>query len=294
MDETNKARTWLPWYSAKWLSSPTRFDMSLAERAVYLDLLFIAYERMGRIPADPIKLARLTLVAPDEFAMIWPTVSKHFEPCDGDPAALTNRMVMDTIARHWKTHEARVAAGRAGGKASGEKRSKNEANTQAKTKQTAKQLEREPERERELELEEEPQPDKPLCASDDAREPVRLINAPYPDRSGENAPAKPKLVDGLTPEQEQWFGEWWPLYWRHVARKPARKAFGRLIRSADRFASVMAATRAQTAEMRTRPADKIPYPASWLNAERWNDEVAEPSQSTSSVIDNALGEIYRR
>jgi hypothetical protein len=97
--------------------------------------------------------------------------------------------------------------------------------------------------------------------------------------------AAPKKREGarkdsreLTLQQETWFAEWWKIYWRPVAKKAAREAFGKHVSTEARFQQVMAATRAQAAEMLERPKEKRPHGATWLNGERWEDETAETPQ----------------
>jgi hypothetical protein len=127
---------------------------------------------------------------------------------------------------------------------------------------------------------------KNICASDDAcvsgllpsvdnppfetTEPGALfpVDTPVP----ENRKPRQSAAD-LSPDQERWFALWWPEYWRPVAKKPARSAFRKHIRTEARFQQIMAATRAQMPEMLSRPKDKRPYPATWLNEERWEDEI---------------------
>jgi uncharacterized protein YdaU (DUF1376 family) len=119
------------------------------------------------------------------------------------------------------------------------------------------------------------------CASGDA-----LVDAPLPIHSlpeateSKAAPAvvtkkATKRIDGLAVLQDGWFAEWWPTYWRHVARAPARKAFGKRVRTPERFEQVMAATRAQTPEMLSREPQHRPHGATWLNGERWADDTTE-------------------
>lgn len=79
-------------------------------------------------------------------------------------------------------------------------------------------------------------------------------------------------VDAREPDP---FETWWPHYPRKVAKAAAIKPFWTafsafkcdtpltaLIEATDRFAE----------EVRGRPVDKIPHPATWLNGQRWNDE----------------------
>lgn len=143
---------------------------------------------------------------------------------------------------------------------------------------------------------------KTICSTADAieRQAAGFSSAEIPqiaDQSGNDSRVKSvRGPDGMTDQQEQWWSEWWPLYWRHVAKAPARRAFAKHVRTPDRFNAVMTATKAQTPEMLSRPADKRPHPATWLNAERWTDEVVESQPAGDgakhSMIDGALGELY--
>jgi len=81
----------------------------------------------------------------------------------------------------------------------------------------------------------------------------------------------------LKAHQGEWFEAWWAIYWRKVSRKPAEKAFQKHVRSPDRFAEVMSATRLQTPAMLERDPDHRPHGATWLNAERWTDSVSIPA-----------------
>jgi hypothetical protein len=100
-------------------------------------------------------------------------------------------------------------------------------------------------------------------------------------------PPKPRVQtkgrDGLSPQQEIWFGQWWPEYWRHEAKKAARMAFGRQVKTEEVFRKVMVATRAQSAEMMSREPSKRPHGATWLNGERWNDEIEVPQNGRHEI-----------
>jgi hypothetical protein len=74
-------------------------------------------------------------------------------------------------------------------------------------------------------------------------------------------------------EQEDWFSQWWDEYWLHRAKKAAHEAFRRHVRTEARFRQVLAATRAQKPEMLSRERSKRPHGATWLNQERWEDEI---------------------
>lgn len=61
------------------------------------------------------------------------------------------------------------------------------------------------------------------------------------------------------------------------------------VQTEPRFQQVITATREQSGEMLSRPKDKRPYPATWLNGERWEDETqGAPQQEITG------GPRYRR
>jgi hypothetical protein len=90
----------------------------------------------------------------------------------------------------------------------------------------------------------------------------------------------------MTPQQEQWFAAWWSEYWLGRAKKAAREAFRKQVKTEARFQQVMAATRAQSAEMKAREEGKRPHGATWLNGERWEDEVEQPRQQPQRASDD--------
>jgi hypothetical protein len=73
------------------------------------------------------------------------------------------------------------------------------------------------------------------------------------------------------------FEEWYAVYPRHKARPDAESAWAKL--SPDERAAALSAIREQLTwpVFAATPPDKIPYPATWLNARRWTDEPDKPS-----------------
>ncbi len=101
---------------------------------------------------------------------------------------------------------------------------------------------------------------------------------------------KTKQKADLTPQQEIWFTSWWSEYWLRKAKKAAREAFRKHVTSEERFNAVMAATRAQSPDMLSREPSKRPHGATWLNGERWNDEVTQATLSKGDAVGNAISE----
>lgn len=85
--------------------------------------------------------------------------------------------------------------------------------------------------------------------------------------SKNNTPIVPKGDDGL-------FDEFWAAYPKHVAKKPARRAFNRLKADRALLDKMLAALQWQTqSEQWTKDGGRyVPNPATWLNARRWEDE----------------------
>lgn len=73
------------------------------------------------------------------------------------------------------------------------------------------------------------------------------------------------------------FDEFWEAYPRKVAKKDAEKAFAKI--KVD-MAALMAALEKQknSKQWKKEGGQYIPYPATWLNQERWNDQTEEESQ----------------
>lgn len=96
---------------------------------------------------------------------------------------------------------------------------------------------------------------KSICASKDAR--LLSIDKPSREITVADSPLPERTTLTVTklntsPEQQVWFSAWWNLYWLHKAKKQARDAFQKQVKTASRFEQVMVATRAQSKEMLTQ------------------------------------------
>lgn len=79
------------------------------------------------------------------------------------------------------------------------------------------------------------------------------------------------------------FDAFWTLYPRHVAKKDARRAWDR-IPAAEHDAILTALVGWRRVWLRRAEIEYIPHPATWLNGERWTDELPQPiAQSTSAA-----------
>jgi hypothetical protein len=91
--------------------------------------------------------------------------------------------------------------------------------------------------------------------------------------------------------QDQWFEQWWEIYWLKKSRKRAQESFDRRVQTKERFQEVMEATRAQSAEMLSREPQHRPHGATWLNGERWNDEAPADAVKAESMTERIVREI---
>jgi hypothetical protein len=77
------------------------------------------------------------------------------------------------------------------------------------------------------------------------------------------------------------FDEFWSLYPRKIAKAVARKAWQRLTDEQQLMAAKAIDTHCQYWSAKETELEFIPHPATWLNQERWEDElVIEPKKQS--------------
>lgn len=75
------------------------------------------------------------------------------------------------------------------------------------------------------------------------------------------------------------FDEFWSLYPRKIAKATARKAWAKLSAEQQLMAAKAIDTHCQYWSAKETELEYIPHPATWLNNERWEDElVIEPKK----------------
>ncbi len=102
----------------------------------------------------------------------------------------------------------------------------------------------------------------------------------------------------MSAEDDPGFAAFWAKYPRRVSKKDARKAWAELRPDAELVADILAALewQAQQPQWLKDGGAFIPYPASWLRAERWEDEptnVPTLTAKTSTTL-RAAADILRR
>ena len=82
------------------------------------------------------------------------------------------------------------------------------------------------------------------------------------------------------------FDEFWMLYPRKVAKASARKAWKKLTEEQQLLAAKSISNHCQYWKAKETALDYIPHASTWLNQERWEDElVIEPKKEKIDKID---------
>ena len=87
------------------------------------------------------------------------------------------------------------------------------------------------------------------------------------------------VQDSTDTELGPTFDDFWLLYPRRVAKKDAKKAWAR-ISGADQVKALTAMVQWRRI-WANKELEYLPHPASWLNGERWEDEL--PTASTGAA-----------
>lgn len=97
-------------------------------------------------------------------------------------------------------------------------------------------------------------------------------------------PVKIKYNPPIVPPEDPAFDAFWAAYPRHVDKQKARRAWAKLKPDGPLVEVILRAVKAQAAcEQWTRDGGAyIPYPATWLNGRRWEDELPGRSESDRS------------
>lgn len=74
------------------------------------------------------------------------------------------------------------------------------------------------------------------------------------------------------------FADFWLLYPRHIAKKDAARMWARIPES--QHVHIFTALVAWRRVWERKDVEYIPYPATWLNGERWEDELPQEFRRT--------------
>lgn len=114
-----------------------------------------------------------------------------------------------------------------------------------------------------------------------------------PEKSGEGIPKNPEEYRGIKNtsiyppippmgvSQDATFDAFWDIYPKHKDKQKARRAWAKIKPDAALLEIILRAVKAQAAsEDWTRDGGRyVPYPSTWLNGRRWEDETPGRSES---------------
>lgn len=91
---------------------------------------------------------------------------------------------------------------------------------------------------------------------------------------------KKNNINNTCPDCEMKFSIFWNAYPKKVAKKKALESFKKIQPDNELMKVILKAIeeQKQTEQWRKDAGKYIPMPVTWLNQERWNDEIAQPSQ----------------
>jgi hypothetical protein len=120
-----------------------------------------------------------------------------------------------------------------------------------------------------------------------------LVEEGKEDRQkSEEAPPSPKRSRSDTKQLEKQFAQWYAVYPRKEARKKACDAFKKAIQVFP-LEKLLELTAAYANSVGDKDKKFVPYPATWLNGERWNDvETISSYQSPVSLTPQPPKAIY--
>lgn len=93
----------------------------------------------------------------------------------------------------------------------------------------------------------------------------------------------------LVNDTDLWFGEFWKLYPRKVAKANAVKAFKKKCKDEQTYTAIMRGLQNYVTACKGKDPQYIAHPATWLNGERWNDEVTTKTKSSNPFLDMLNG-----
>lgn len=79
------------------------------------------------------------------------------------------------------------------------------------------------------------------------------------------------------------FELFWKIYPRKINKKKAEEKFLKVCKNEETFNKIIEAVKLQTKTAQWKDVQYIPHPTTWLNGERWNDEVNVKNKSYSNI-----------
>ena len=88
------------------------------------------------------------------------------------------------------------------------------------------------------------------------------------------------------------FNEFWDVYPKHLQKGEARKAFFKAVQRVGDVAPILEGARRMSEDPNLPVKQFIPYPATWLNRDGWEDEPFAPREGIPGVSQGATRTLY--
>lgn len=120
-----------------------------------------------------------------------------------------------------------------------------------------------------------------LSQEDDTSNTKKEADTKVPTSKKDNTPSKREQEEKYL----QMFNEFWKLYPKKVDKANARKKWLRLKPNDELFKTIMSALENQITLKKWHEIDKqyIPNPTTWINGERWEDEIKEAAGNSQPL-----------
>ena len=253
----------LPFYPFYWADySSKTFNLTQGQHGAYMLCLRHLYATGEMIPdAERYTIGK---AMDDEGRKNIDSVLEKFFIRDGDN--WTHERVKEVMKSSESAHKRRVTAGKAKGKAKKAMLKQCSSNAPAMLKQP--------------ESEPEPEP-----------EPIKEKKDSIGDFEGKDVekaapPPTPKPKPSKTDDQEH-FEAFWQAYPRKVAKGAARKAWASAVAKTSPE-TVTEAAKAFARQQVGKEEQYIAHPATWLNAERWQDDGLAPKTNIPTTSPNVF------
>lgn len=121
----------------------------------------------------------------------------------------------------------------------------------------------------------------PEQANDEQTSQQKASKTPANEEAEQDEPKQEAPKKDLIEER---FSAFWKAYPRKSGKGGARKSWNRIAPTQELFEKIMAALEAAKSceQWRKDNGQYIPYPATWLNQERWDDDYGTPSTAKNS------------
>jgi uncharacterized protein YdaU (DUF1376 family) len=267
-------------YPEAWLSSTKIALMTPAQEGAYIRLLCYAWNDPDcSLPGDDATLAQLSRLNEGWFNGGSTVVRSCFTEHDG--RLFNHRLLMEREKqRQWREKS------RAGGVLSGRRRressyaskggsTKREPNTTVPVEPNGNSLSLSLSLNKQHTLDQTSLIESP---TNDMGKLPSIDNPPF------NTLTPAKKAVKIDPWVHAWFDhEFWPIYPKHVGKRAALLKANSKAKEPDIRIAIMAGLRAQLGELLSREHRYRPNAETWLNQERWNDEVSAEGRPKSKV-----------